>query len=74
MTQVKFPIEVEGEIRVYRGNGEIEIYKSKNTEDVELDDELDEDIKLLMFIKRVQQTFANTPLFLCGKGNELGEK
>ena len=60
MTQVEFPIEMDGEVRVFRANGEIEIYKSKNVED----EELDEDIKLFMLIKGIQNTFARTPLFL----------
>ena len=60
MTQVEFPVEMEGEVRVFRANGEIEVYKSKDIEE-----ELDEDIKLFMLIKGVQKTFENTPLFLC---------
>lgn len=61
MTQVEFPVEIEGEVRVFRANGEIEIHRSKDIED----EELDEDIKLFLLIKGVQTTFANTPLFLC---------
>lgn len=63
MTEVEFPIKVDGEIRVFRANGKIEIHKPIEIED----EELDEDVKLFMLIKRVQNTFANTSLILYGK-------
>ena len=59
MTEIEFPIEMDGEVKVFRANGDIEVYKSN-----EIEEELDEDIKLYMLIKGVQQTFANTSLIL----------